>query len=193
VTQPQDHCDMSTTDQCRGEAISRDARCAGRRSRATAATGTLQRRTNVSSSSVNFARRQAMSPASMAALLGSAKARSFDEYAAKLQDGLSRAPPAVARKDTRNQHSRPARRPVRSGLKGSRAARDWHKLQRYKGLGEMNRVSFGKPPSIPTSVAVQVKTRGDEAMTSSPSDGRRRRTRRDEFIQDNSLTENVDV
>jgi DNA gyrase subunit B len=103
------------------------------------------------------------------ALLGSADARKLDDYAAKLQEAYPK-PGLLRRKDTETAiHG-----PVSLFEAVTDAGRKGVALQRYKGLGEMN-------PSQLWETTLVTKLMGDVVEP------------RREFIQDNSLSANVDV
>ena len=82
------------------------------------------------------------------ALLGSADARKLDEFAPSLQKVFPRpTPPAMFH---RKDEETPIRGPVSLFDAVTAAGRKGIALQRYKGLGEMNPGSSGKPRSTPT-------------------------------------------
>src|SRR3954467_3564429 len=124
------------------------------------------------------------------ALLGSADARKLDDYAKRLQDVYPK-PGLLRRKDTET----PIHGPVSLFEAVTDAARKGVTLQRYKGLGEMN------PEQLWTTTLdtnerslLQVKIKeveeADDIFTKLMGDVVE--PRRD-FIQENSLSANVDV
>ncbi len=124
------------------------------------------------------------------ALLGSADARKLDEYAAKLQEAYPR-PGLLRRKDTETTiHG-----PVGLFEAITNAGREGIKLQRYKGLGEMNADQLWET-TLDTNgrTLLQVKVKevdeADDIFTKLMGDVVEPRR---EFIQDNSLSANVDV
>src|SRR5216684_687242 len=124
------------------------------------------------------------------ALLGSADARKLDEYAAKLQEAYPR-PGLLRRKDTETViHG-----PVGLFEAVTDAGREGVKLQRYKGLGEMNPSQLWET-TLDTNERslLQVKIKevdeADDIFTKLMGDIVEPRR---EFIQDNSLSANVDV
>src|SRR6478672_2688104 len=125
-----------------------------------------------------------------AALLGSADARKLDEYAAKLQEAYPR-PGLLRRKDTETAIHGPVG--LFEAVTG--AGREGIKLQRYKGLGEMNPDQLWET-TLDTNARslLQVKVKevdeADDIFTKLMGDVVEPRR---EFIQDNSLTANVDV
>jgi DNA gyrase subunit B len=124
------------------------------------------------------------------ALLGSADARKLDDYAAKLQEAYAR-PGALRRKDI----DTPIHGPVDLFDAVTNAGREGVKLQRYKGLGEMNPSQLWET-TLDTDARslLQVKIKevdeADDIFTKLMGDVVEPRR---EFIQDNSLSANVDV
>src|SRR5947207_2303801 len=125
-----------------------------------------------------------------AALLGSADARKLDEDAASLQDIYAR--PGVLR---RKSEDTPIHGPVGLFEAVMAAGRKGISLQRYKGLGEMNPQQLWET-TLDTNVRslLQVKVKevdeADDIFTKLMGDVVEPRR---EFIQDNSLSANVDV
>jgi DNA gyrase subunit B len=124
------------------------------------------------------------------ALLGSADARKLDEYAARLQAPYWR-PGLLRRKDTETAiHG-----PVSLFEAVTDAGRKGVALQRYKGLGEMNPSQLWET-TLDTNERslLQVKIKevdeADDIFTKLMGDVVEPRR---EFIQDNSLSANVDV
>ena len=124
------------------------------------------------------------------ALLGSADARKLDEYAARLQDAYPR-PGLLRRKDSETAiHG-----PVSLFEAVTDAGRKGLNLQRYKGLGEMNPSQLWET-TLDTEARslLQVKVKevdeADDIFTKLMGDLVEPRR---EFIQDNSLSANVDV
>jgi DNA gyrase subunit B len=124
------------------------------------------------------------------ALLGSADARKLDEYAAKLQEAYPR-PGMLRRKDSETAiHG-----PVSLFEAVTDAGRKGVTLQRYKGLGEMNPSQLWET-TLDTNERslLQVKIKevdeADDIFTKLMGDVVEPRR---EFIQDNSLSANVDV
>src|SRR3989440_2822209 len=124
------------------------------------------------------------------ALLGSADARKLDDYAAKLQEAYPK-PGLLRRKDTETVIHGPVA--LFESVTGT--GRDGVKLQRYKGLGEMNPEQLWQT-TLDTNARslLQVKIKevdeADDIFTKLMGDVVEPRR---EFIQDNSLTANVDV
>src|SRR5450432_3585010 len=125
-----------------------------------------------------------------AALLGSADARKLDEYAAALQEAYPR-PGVLLRKDSETAiHG-----PVSLFDAVTDAGRKGVALQRYKGLGEMNPSQLWET-TLDTNERslLQVKIKevdeADDIFTKLMGDVVEPRR---EFIQDNSLSANVDV
>src|SRR3989454_3635310 len=124
------------------------------------------------------------------ALLGSADARKLDDYAARLQEAYPN-PGVLRRKDTET----PIHGPVSLFEAVTDAGRKGVALQRYKGLGEMNPGQLwettldanersllqGKIKEVDEADDIFTKLMGDVVEP------------RREFIQDNSLSANVDV
>jgi DNA gyrase subunit B len=125
-----------------------------------------------------------------AALLGSADARKLDEYAAKLQEAYPR-PGLLRRKDSETAiHG-----PVSLFEAVTDAGREGIKLQRYKGLGEMNpgqlwETTLDTNERSLLQVKVKEVDEADDIFTKLMGDIVEPRR---EFIQDNSLSANVDV
>jgi DNA gyrase subunit B len=124
------------------------------------------------------------------ALLGSADARKLDEYAPKLQEAYPK-PGLLRRKDIEIAiHG-----PVSLFEAVTDAARKGVSLQRYKGLGEMNPEQLWET-TLDTNERslLQVKIKevdeADDIFTKLMGDVVEPRR---EFIQDNSLSANVDV
>jgi DNA gyrase subunit B len=124
------------------------------------------------------------------ALLGSADARKLDDYAAKLQEAYPK-PGLLRRKDTETViHG-----PVDLFDAVTNAGREGVKLQRYKGLGEMNPAQLWET-TLDTNERslLQVKVKevdeADDIFTKLMGDVVEPRR---EFIQDNSHSANVDV
>jgi DNA gyrase subunit B len=124
------------------------------------------------------------------ALLGSADARKLDEFAAKLQEAYPR-PATLRRKDAETAiHG-----PVSLFEAVTDAGRKGVSLQRYKGLGEMNPSQLWETTLDSNARSLlQVKIRevdeADDIFTKLMGDVVEPRR---EFIQDNSLSANVDV
>ncbi|HLX16062.1 MAG TPA: DNA topoisomerase (ATP-hydrolyzing) subunit B [Bradyrhizobium sp.] len=124
------------------------------------------------------------------ALLGSADARKLDEYAAKLQEAYPR-PGLLRRKDTETViHG-----PVGLFEAVTDAGREGVKLQRYKGLGEMNpdqlwETTLDTNERSLLQVKIKEVDEADDIFTKLMGDVVEPRR---EFIQDNSLSANVDV
>jgi DNA gyrase subunit B len=125
-----------------------------------------------------------------AALLGSADARKLDEYAPRLQEAYPR-PGVLRRKDVET----PIHGPVSLFEAVTDAGRKGVALQRYKGLGEMNPSQLWET-TLDTNERslLQVKVKevdeADDIFTKLMGDVVEPRR---EFIQDNSLSANVDV
>jgi DNA gyrase subunit B len=124
------------------------------------------------------------------ALLGSADARKLDEYAAKLQEAYPR-PGLLRRKDEESAiHG-----PVSLFEAVTDAGREGVKLQRYKGLGEMNpdqlwETTLDTNERSLLQVRVKEVDEADDIFTKLMGDVVEPRR---EFIQDNSLSATVDV
>jgi DNA gyrase subunit B len=124
------------------------------------------------------------------AVLGSADARKLDEYAAKLQEAYWR-PGLLRRKDTETViHG-----PVSLFESVTDAGRKGVALQRYKGLGEMNpgqlwETTLDSNERSLLQVRVKEVDEADDIFTKLMGDVVEPRR---EFIQDNSLSANVDV
>jgi DNA gyrase subunit B len=124
------------------------------------------------------------------ALLGSADARKLDEYAVKLQEAYGRRG-VLRRKDAET----PVHGPVDLFEAVIEAGRKGLTLQRYKGLGEMNADQLWET-TLDTEARslLQVKVKevdeADDIFTKLMGDVVEPRR---EFIQDNSLSANVDV
>jgi len=125
-----------------------------------------------------------------AALLGSADARKLDEYAAKLQEAYPK-PGLLRRKDTET----PIHGPISLFEAVTDAGRKGVALQRYKGLGEMNpnqlwETTLDTNERSLLQVKVKEVDEADDIFTKLMGDVVEPRR---EFIQDNSLSANVDV
>ena len=124
------------------------------------------------------------------AMLGSADARKLDEYAPKLQEAYAR-PGVLRRKDA----EMPIHGPVGLFEAVTDSGRKGLSLQRYKGLGEMNAEQLWET-TLDTEARslLQVKVKevdeADDIFTKLMGDVVEPRR---EFIQDNSLSANVDV
>jgi DNA gyrase subunit B len=124
------------------------------------------------------------------ALLGSADARKLDDYAARLQQAYAR-PGLLRRKDAETIIHGPVdlfEAVIEAGRKGLT-------LQRYKGLGEMNPDQLWETTlDVEARSLLQVKIKevdeADDIFTKLMGDVVEPRR---EFIQDNSLSANVDV
>ena len=124
------------------------------------------------------------------ALLGSADARKLDDYAARLQQAYAR-PGLLRRKDAETTIHGPVdlfEAVIEAGRKGLT-------LQRYKGLGEMNPDQLWETTlDVEARSLLQVKIKevdeADDIFTKLMGDVVEPRR---EFIQDNSLSANVDV
>jgi len=124
------------------------------------------------------------------ALLGSADARKLDEYGFKLQ-GVYAKPGLLRRKDSET----PVHGPVDLFEAVIDAGRKGLTLQRYKGLGEMNADQLWETTlDAEARSLLQVKVKevdeADDIFTKLMGDVVEPRR---EFIQDNSLSANVDV
>jgi len=124
------------------------------------------------------------------ALLGSADARKLDEYAARLQEAYPR-PGLLRRKDTET----PIHGPVSLFEAVTDAGRKGVALQRYKGLGEMNpgqlwETTLDTNERSLLQVKIKEVDEADDIFTKLMGDVVEPRR---EFIQDNSLSANVDV
>ncbi|HWZ39580.1 MAG TPA: DNA topoisomerase (ATP-hydrolyzing) subunit B [Bradyrhizobium sp.] len=124
------------------------------------------------------------------ALLGSADARKLDDYAAKLQEAYAR--PGVLR---RKESETPIHGPVDLFEAVTETGRKGLTLQRYKGLGEMNPSQLWETTlDVEARSLLQVKVKevdeADDIFTKLMGDLVEPRR---EFIQDNSLSANVDV
>ena len=124
------------------------------------------------------------------ALLGSADARKLDDYAARLQEAYPK-PGMLRRKDTETAiHG-----PVSLFEAVTDAGRKGVSLQRYKGLGEMNPEQLWET-TLDTNersllqVRIKEVDEADDIFTKLMGDVVEPRR---EFIQDNSLSANVDV
>ncbi|HEX3113921.1 MAG TPA: DNA gyrase subunit B, partial [Bradyrhizobium sp.] len=124
------------------------------------------------------------------ALLGSADARKLDDYAAKLQEAYPK-PGVLRRKDRETAiHG-----PVDLFEAVTDAGREGVKLQRYKGLGEMNpsqlwETTLDSNERSLLQVKIKEVDEADDIFTKLMGDVVEPRR---EFIQDNSLSANVDV
>ena len=125
------------------------------------------------------------------ALLGSADARKLDDYAARLQESYPRMPGELRRKDTETAiHG-----PVSLFEAVTDAGRKGVALQRYKGLGEMNpgqlwETTLDTNERSLLQVKIKEVDEADDIFTKLMGDVVEPRR---EFIQDNSLSANVDV
>jgi DNA gyrase subunit B len=125
------------------------------------------------------------------ALLGSADARKLDDYAVRLQESYPRMGGVLRRKDAET----PIHGPVSLFEAVTDAGRKGVALQRYKGLGEMNPSQLWET-TLDTNERslLQVKIKevdeADDIFTKLMGDVVEPRR---EFIQDNSLSANVDV
>jgi DNA gyrase subunit B len=125
------------------------------------------------------------------ALLGSADARKLDDYAARLQEAYAR-PGMLRRKNSET----PIHGPVDLFEAVTHAGRDGVKeLQRYKGLGEMNpgqlwETTLDTEARSLLQVRIKEVDEADDIFTKLMGDVVEPRR---EFIQDNSLSANVDV
>ena len=125
------------------------------------------------------------------ALLGSADARKLDEYAAKLQEAYPRARRCCAARMPRP----PIHGPVSLFEAVTDAGRKGVALQRYKGLGEMNpgqlwETTLDTNERSLLQVKIKEVDEADDIFTKLMGDVVEPRR---EFIQDNSLSANVDV
>jgi DNA gyrase subunit B len=124
------------------------------------------------------------------ALLASADARKLDDYAARLQLAYAR-PGLLRRKETETViHG-----PVDLFEAVTNAGREGVKLQRYKGLGEMNPSQLWETTlDADARSLLQVKVKevdeADDIFTKLMGDVVEPRR---EFIQDNSLSANIDI
>ncbi|MGA7810460.1 DNA topoisomerase (ATP-hydrolyzing) subunit B [Bradyrhizobium sp.] len=124
------------------------------------------------------------------ALLGSADARKLDDYAARLQLAYAR-PGLLRRKETETViHG-----PVDLFEAVTNAGREGIKLQRYKGLGEMNpsqlwETTLDSNARSLLQVKVKEVDEADDIFTKLMGDVVEPRR---EFIQDNSLSANIDI
>jgi len=124
------------------------------------------------------------------ALLGSADARKLDEYAARLQEAYPN-PGLLRRKDAETAiHG-----PVSLFEAVTDAGRKGVALQRYKGLGEMNpgqlwETTLDANERSLLQVKIKEVDEADDIFTKLMGDVVEPRR---EFIQDNSLSANVDV
>jgi DNA gyrase subunit B len=123
-------------------------------------------------------------------LLGSADARKLDDYAPRLQEAYAR-PGVVRRKDI----DAPIHGPVSLFEAVTNAGREGVKLQRYKGLGEMNpgqlwETTLDTEARSLLQVKIKEVDEADDIFTKLMGDVVEPRR---EFIQDNSLSANVDV
>src|SRR5271167_2642842 len=124
------------------------------------------------------------------ALLGSADARKLDDYAAKLQEAYPK-PGLLRRKDAET----PIHGPVGLFEAVTDAGRKGVALQRYKGLGEMNpgqlwETTLDANERSLLQVKIKEVDEADDIFTKLMGDVVEPRR---EFIQDNSLSANVDV
>jgi len=124
------------------------------------------------------------------ALLGSADARKLDDYAAKLQEAYPK-PGLLRRKDTETSiHG-----PVGLFEAVTDAGRKGVALQRYKGLGEMNpsqlwETTLDANERSLLQVKIKEVDEADDIFTKLMGDVVEPRR---EFIQDNSLSANIDI
>ena len=124
------------------------------------------------------------------ALLGSADARKLDEYGVRLQEAYAR-PGLLRRKDSET----PIYGPIGLFETVTESARKGVALQRYKGLGEMNpdqlwETTLDTNERSLLQVKVKEVDEADDIFTKLMGDVVEPRR---EFIQDNSLSANVDV
>ena len=124
------------------------------------------------------------------ALLGSADARKLDDYAARLQEAYPN-PGVLRRKDTET----PIHGPVSLFEAVTDAGRKGVALQRYKGLGELNpgqlwETTLDTNERSLLQVKIKEVDEADDIFTKLMGDVVEPRR---EFIQDNSLSANVDV
>jgi DNA gyrase subunit B len=124
------------------------------------------------------------------ALLGSADARKLDEYAPRLQEAYAR--PGVLR---RKESETPIHGPVDLFEAVTETGRKGLTLQRYKGLGEMNpeqlwQTTLDTEARSLLQVKIKEVDEADDIFTKLMGDVVEPRR---EFIQDNSLSANVDV
>jgi DNA gyrase subunit B len=124
------------------------------------------------------------------ALLGSADARKLDDYAATLQEAYPK-PGLLRRKDVET----PIHGPVSLFEAVTDAGRKGVALQRYKGLGEMNpdqlwETTLDTNERSLLQVKIKEVDEADDIFTKLMGDVVEPRR---EFIQDNSLSANVDV
>src|SRR5215204_324547 len=125
------------------------------------------------------------------ALLGSADARKLDDYAVKLQESYPRMGGVLRRKDAETAiHG-----PVSLFEAVTDAGRKGVALQRYKGLGEMNpsqlwETTLDANERSLLQVKIKEVDEADDIFTKLMGDVVEPRR---EFIQDNSLSANVDV
>jgi DNA gyrase subunit B len=124
------------------------------------------------------------------ALLGSVDARKLDDYAGKLQEAYPK-PGLLRRKDTET----PIHGPVSLFEAVTDAGRKGVSLQRYKGLGEMNpdqlwETTLDTNERSLLQVKIKEVDEADDIFTKLMGDVVEPRR---EFIQDNSLSANVDV
>src|SRR5690349_20775384 len=125
------------------------------------------------------------------ALLGSADARKLDDYAVKLQEAYPRMGGVLRRKDTET----PIHGPVSLFEAVTDAGRKGVALQRYKGLGEMNpdqlwETTLDTNERSLLQVKIKEVDEADDIFTKLMGDLVEPRR---EFLQDNSLSANVDV
>lgn len=125
------------------------------------------------------------------ALLGSADARKLDDYAVKLQESYPKTTGLLRRKDTET----PIHGPVSLFEAVTDAGRKGVALQRYKGLGEMNpgqlwETTLDTNERSLLQVKIKEVDEADDIFTKLMGDVVEPRR---EFIQDNSLSANVDV
>jgi DNA gyrase subunit B len=125
------------------------------------------------------------------ALLGSAEARKLDDYAVRLQEAYPNPTGVLRRKDTETA----VYGPVSLFEAITDAGRKGVALQRYKGLGEMNpdqlwHTTLDTNARSLLQVKIKEVDEADDIFTKLMGDVVEPRR---EFIQDNSLSANVDV
>jgi len=125
------------------------------------------------------------------ALLGSADARKLDDYAARLQEAYPKTTGVLRRRDTETA----IYGPVSLFEAVTDAGRKGVALQRYKGLGEMNpnqlwETTLDTNERSLLQVKIKEVDEADDIFTKLMGDVVEPRR---EFIQDNSLSANVDV
>src|SRR5438445_5267693 len=125
------------------------------------------------------------------ALLGSADARKLDDYAARLQEAYPKTTGVLRRKDAET----PIHGPVSLFEAVTDAGRKGLALPRYKGIGEMNpgqlwETTLDTNERSLLQVKIKEVDEADDIFTKLMGDVVEPRR---EFIQDNSLSANVDV